>query len=168
MKKVLALVLALVMIFSLAACNGTNTDAATPDTAKTEAQADTDASADEVTTDASEWPVIKMEVCSWTDVEEKEADIEQALNDYLISINAGVLADLLPIAIGDRATQLTLMLADRTNPIDLYAWRWYSTVTGLVDNDQCISLEKYRDIYPELWELFPEAVYDTCKVNGEQ
>ena len=180
MKKLLALILALAMILSLAACTKSpaeteapkTEDAGTTEGSKADEKTDAPDSKDDTTADAgadvSSWPVIRMEVCSWTDIEEKEGEIEQALNDYLVSINAGVQADLLPIAIGDRATQLTLMLADKTNPIDLYAWRWYSTVTGLVDNDQCISLEKYRDVYPELWELFPEAVYDTCKVDGEQ
>ena len=177
MKKLLILVLALTMILSLPACTGTSKeqDAAKSDTAGTQKSDNKTDTSDinsnttaEQSADAYGWPVIRMEVCSFTDAAEKEELVENALNEYLISINAGVQADLLPIPIGNRSTQLTLMLSDKTNPIDLYAWRWYSTVTELVDNDQCISLEKYREIYPELWELFPEAVYDTCKVNGEQ
>lgn len=121
-----------------------------------------------VADDPADWPVVKMEVISWTDSQEREAVIEDALNEYLVSVNAGVQADLLSLSFGDRATQLTLLLTDTNDPLDLYAWRFYSSVSDLVKNGQCISLEKYREVYPELWELFPEVVYDTCKVNGEQ
>ena len=60
--------------------------------------------------DPSEWPVIKMEVVSSTGEEAKEQEIEDALNEYLVSIDAGVQADLVPLAFGDRGTQLTLLI----------------------------------------------------------
>ena len=60
--------------------------------------------------DPSKWPVVKMEVVSSTGEEAKEQEIEDALNKYLVSIDAGVQADLVPLAFGDRATQLTLLL----------------------------------------------------------
>ena len=56
--------------------------------------------------DPSKWPVVKMEVVSSTGEEAKEQEIEDALNKYLVSIDAGVQADLVPLAFGDRATQL--------------------------------------------------------------
>ena len=62
--------------------------------------------------DPSEWPVIKNEVVSSTGEEAKEQEIEDALNEYLVSIDAGVQADLVPLAFGDRGTQLTLLLTD--------------------------------------------------------
>ena len=65
--------------------------------------------------DPSKWPVVKMEVVSSTGEEAKEQVIEDALNEYLVSIDAGVQADLVPLAFGDRATQLTLLLTDSEN-----------------------------------------------------
>ncbi len=118
--------------------------------------------------DTDSWPIIRMEVCSFTDQQAREREVENALNAYLVSIDAGVQADLISIPIEDRQTQLELMLSDATDPIDLYCWRWFSTVAALVEKEQCISLEKYRSLYPDLWELFPKDIYDTCKVNGEQ
>ena len=118
--------------------------------------------------DPSKWPVVKMEVVSSTGEEAKEQEIEDALNEYLVSIDAGVQADLVPLAFGDRATQLTLLLTDSENGIDLFCWRFYSSVTDMVNNDQVIALDDYRDQYPELWEMFPESVYKTCQVNGKQ
>ncbi len=157
MKKLLAFVLVLAMMLSPAACSNIRKEKDAPETDMAGQS-----------TDVSGWPVIRMEVLVFSNAENKEELVENALNEYLVSIRAGVQADLVPIALGNRQTTLTLMLSDKTNPIDLYAWRWYATVTELVENEQCISLEKYRDVYPKLWELFPEAVYDTCRVNGEQ
>lgn len=115
-----------------------------------------------------DWPVIRMEVVSRNGEEAREQEVEAALNEYLVSIDAGVQADLVPLAFGDRATQLTLLLTDPKNGLDLFCWRFYSSVTDMVNNDQIISLEPYKEVYPELWEMFPESVYKTCQVNGEQ
>ena len=177
-KKLVAMLVTAALAIGLVACGNPGEQKASADkaqTAESEKEGEEAAKPEtgtegslEAAADPADWPVVKVEICSFTDSQEKEAEIEAALNEYLISIDAGVQADLLPIAIGDRATQLTLMLTDNNDPIDLFAWRWYSSVTDLVKNGQCISLEKYKDVYPELWELFPESVYDTCKVNGEQ
>ena len=166
-RKVIACILALVMGLSLAACGSADSgsEAAAVEGGTVSAREEASVAAD---TAPADWPVIKVEVCSFTDTLEKEPEIEAALNEYLVSINAGVQADMLPIAIGDRSTQLTLMLTDNKDPIDLFAWRFYSSVSDMVKNGQCISLEKYREVYSELWELFPESVYTACQVNGEQ
>ena len=183
MKKLLAIVLAAVMIFSLAAC--TNTPGGTPaGTEKEEAAEDVTKEAEPAGEDAApaaeakdgelvvdpdpnNWPVISMEVNSFTDEQANRDKVQDALNEYLVSINAGFKAELIPIPIGERATRLPLMLTDSDEGIDLYTSRWYTTVSELVRTGQCISLEKYKDVYPELWEMFPAAVYDTCKINGE-
>ena len=164
MKKTAAVLAALLLCILAAACRSTDdvpgANAGSSDPAP-EAGENRPAGAEN-------WPLIRMEVCSYSGDETLEPEVENTLNRYLASIDAGVQADLVPIAITDRPTSLALMLSGTENRIDLYNWRWYSTVRGLVESNQCISLEKYRSIYPELWELFPEAVYDTCKVNGEQ
>ena len=173
MKKLLALILAAVMVFSLAACIAPAGEQAQPAPAETN-EADAEAPAAEVKDgelvvdpDPEKWPVVSMEVNSFTDEQANRDKVQGALNDYLVSINAGFKAELVPIAIGERATRLPLMLTDAENGIDLYTSRWYTTVPELVRTGQCISLEKYKDVYPELWEMYPSAVYDTCKVNGE-
>ena len=196
MKKILALILAAAMSVSLFACGAQNapsgsekeaaestkentekTDAETKKDADTEApEKDTEDTASPaelrdgelyVDPDPEKWPTLVVEVCSFSDEQESEAEIEAALNEYLVSINAGFKVDMLSIAIGDRATRLTLMLADNKNPIDVFGFRWYSSVTKMVSNQQIISLEKYKDIYPELMKVYPESIYRTCMVNGE-
>lgn len=181
-KKLVAVLLTVAMGIGIAACGSSDKGGAAAPSGKDNAPASqTEAETQEetgteavpegtlvVADDPADWPVVKMEVISRSDTQEREADVEAALNEYLISINAGVQADLLSLSFGDRATQLTLLLTDTSDPIDLFAWRFYSSVSDMVKNEQCISLEKYKEVYPDLWELFPEAIYDTCKVNGEQ
>lgn len=172
-RKLLSMLLVLGMGLNLVACGSTATDskesgnmASTEDTAGMEQQSN---GTFEVADDPADWPVVKMEVLSGqSDEQAREPEIEAALNEYLVSINAGVQVDLLSLSFGDRATQLTLLLTDTNDPLDLFAWRFYSSVSDLVKNEQCISLEKYKEVYPDLWEIFPEEVYDTCKVDGVQ
>lgn len=159
MKKYHIVLCVLILVLLFTSCRQKETDM--PDVPE-EQNYETEVS------DTQSWPIIRMEVCSFTEQQTREQEIENALNAYLVSIDAGVQADLVSIPTEDRQTQLELMLSDATNPIDLYCWRWFSTVTELVEKEQCISLEKYRSLYPDLWELFPKDIYDTCKVNGEQ
>ena len=172
MKKILALLLAAALVLSLAACSGKTAkdDSKEKDTSSSSAsETEKEEGGEDVSSDPSTWPVIKVEATgNFAEGESKEEDIEKAMNDYLVSINAGAQVDLITLAFGDRATQLTLLLTDPDNGIDLYGWRFYSTVTNLVKNKQCISLEPYREQYPDLWELYPEDVYKVCQVNGEQ
>ncbi len=177
MKKLLAMALAAAMTISLAACGaaapataGGQAEPAPQETAAEEAAPAAEVKDGElyVDPDPANWPVVSMEVNSFTDEQANRDKVQDALNEYLVSINAGFKAELIPIAIGERATRLPLMLTDQDNSLDLYTYRWYTTVPELVRTGQCISLEKYRDVYPELWEMYPAAVYDTCKVNGEQ
>lgn len=89
--------------------------------------------------DPSQWPAVSIMYPVPNELP-AEASVEKALNDYLVSINAGVQADIVQMNFGDLSTQLTLALTDNTNPIDLFCWRFYSTVDGCVKNEQCISL----------------------------
>ena len=172
-KRVMAAVLSTVLGLLSAACAAALAAApqapaapAAEESAEAEAPAEAPAAESEAASDPSAWPVISAEVIAPSG-ESKEAEIEQALNDYLVSIDAGVLCDMVLINGGDRATQLTLMLTDPDNGIDLFGWRFYSDVSNLVANDQIISLEQYKDDYPDLWNMFPESVYKACMVNGE-
>jgi len=172
MKKTIAMLLALCMVISLAACGGSDTTdttaasttKATEATKATEEKEETKATESEV--DPSKWPVITIEVNKVDDMHMEEP-IENAMNARLVELNAGAQVDLIPIAFGDRSTVLTLMLTDASDPIDLFCWRFYSTVKGLKDNGQAICLDKYRTIYPELWADYPEPVYWINECNGE-
>jgi len=166
MKKIIAMLLAICLVLGLAACGSDGekeTTKASEATKATEKKEETKATESE--TDPSKWPVITMEVNKPEDCHMEEA-IEKAMNERLVELNAGAQLDLIPLSFGDRATSLTLMLTDASDPIDLFCWRFYSTVKGLKDNGQAICLDKYRDVYPDLFDMYPEAVYWLCESNG--
>ena len=89
--------------------------------------------------------MVSVQVTSFSPMPDEQL-IEDAMNEYLISINAGVKVDAIQIAFGDLATQMTLMLSDNQKPLDLFCWRAYSTVDGCVKNEQCIPMDKYLDV----------------------
>ena len=122
----------------------------------------------EAASDPSEWPVVSVDVLSFTDGLDRKDEVQQALNDYLASINAGVQAEFVVNTWGDRNNNLTMLLSDKDNPIDLFSWRFYSSVDVLVKNDQIISLEPYKETYPDLFTMYPEKVYKTCQIDGQQ
>lgn len=158
MKKLVSILLVLLMVFAVAC---TSKPAETPDKPTT-------GGAVEAANDVADWPVVSVDVLSFTDTLERADEVEAALNEYLVSIDAGVQAEFIIGTWGDRATNLTMLLADKDNPIDLFCWRFYSSVDSLVKNDQIISMEDYKAVYPELWNVYPEAVYKTNQVKGVQ
>lgn len=169
-KKFAALLLSVAMGMSLIACGSQNAGSDGKQTTVNESQAtnvQADADSEEEAGDASDWPVITVPVLIVRDVPAEES-VEEHLNDYLVSINAGVQADIIPINIGDMSTQLTLGLSDNTNPLDLFTYTAYSTLDNCVKNEQCISLEPYLEEYADLWESYPDKVLQTQKIDGIQ
>ena len=121
----------------------------------------------EVAENPDDWPVVTVQMAQLNVMPDEEI-VEEALNDYLISINAGVKIDMTQIVFGDLSTTLTLMLSDNKEPLDLFCWRFYSTLDGCVKNEQCIPLEDYIDVYPDLWGSYPDAVLKTQQIGGVQ
>lgn len=165
-KKCIALILSAAMVFSMVACG--NEDAGNANAGGNAGNGEVQPAGEFVAgDDPSKWPVISILYPAPTTMA-AEADVEKALNDYLVSINAGVQADIVQISFGDLSTQLTLQLSDNTNPIDLFCWRFYSTVDGCVKNEQCISMEPYMEQYADMWEMYPEKVLMTQQIDGVQ
>ena len=137
-RKVISFFLAAAMLLGTLAGCGSQSD-------QTDAQGTKAASAQplEVPENPDDWPVIAVQSLSY-DMPDEEM-IEEALNEYLISIDAGAKVDLVGINFGDLATQMTLMLSDKQNPLDIFCWRFYSNIDSCVKNEQCISLEPYKD-----------------------
>ena len=175
-KKMISLLLTAAMLGTLAGCNSQTAEAPAPGK-ETESSvmsaagetAEGSASADvfEAAENPDDWPVVSVQVTSFSPMPDEQL-IEDAMNEYLISINAGVKVDAIQIAFGDLATQMTLMLSDNQKPLDLFCWRAYSTVDGCVKNEQCIPMDKYLDVYPDLWEMYPDNVLKTQQIGGVQ
>ena len=146
-RKWIALLLSAAMTISMAACgNASGSGESASGGGKENSEADGGQAGDgggsgeaAAGEDPSQWPAVSIMYPVPNELP-AEASVEKALNDYLVSINAGVQADIVQMNFGDLSTQLTLALTDNTNPIDLFCWRFYSTVDGCVKNEQCISL----------------------------
>lgn len=163
MKKLLSALLALAMLFSLTACGGDAGSSGGKDSSTQGASSGEESQ--EVSTDVSDWPVISVQAITTGDATD-EPDVEAAMNEYLKSIEAGVQIDLVPIAPANVSTTLQLMLTGGDDPIDLYNWRWWSSITGVVRNEQALPLDSYKEQYPELWEICDERVMRTQQVDG--
>ena len=139
-KKLLSLILAVVLTGSLAGCSQ-KSPAAQPQTDSSEEAAGTAETAGEfpASENPDEWPAITVQVPVLSEMADEQM-VEDALNEYLVSINAGVKADMVQMALGDLSTQLTLMLSDNQQPLDLFCWRFYSTLDGCVKNEQLCNL----------------------------
>ena len=174
-KRVLSLMLTAAMVVSLAACGGGNGSTPTDGGGTQAAAAGTTAAAGsgetaaepEAAANPDDWPVITVPVPVLSEMPDEQI-VEDALNEYLVSINAGVKADMIQLTLGDISTQLTLMLSDNQQPLDLFCWRFYSTLDGCVKNEQCISLEPYLDVYPDMWAIYPDKVLKTQQISGVQ
>ena len=170
-KKVLAMLLIMAMTAGIAGCGETEKatgeqSADTQSTGASSAKGQSAASDMSVSSDPSEWPTVTVETLV-VDMP-AEASITKALNDYLVSINAGVQFKLEGFNYGDLSTNLTLALTDNDNPLDLFCWRFYSNLDSCVKNEQCISLDQYKDVYPDLWNMYPDKVLKTQQIDGTQ
>ena len=173
-KKLAALILVAAMTASLLGCAAktepdTDSQAAGGAGSPAEGAVEEAESEEEfqVAENPDDWPVVTVQVTVLSEMPDEQI-VEDALNEYLVSINAGVKADMVQMNMGDLSTQLTLLLSDNQQPLDLFCWRFYSTLDGCVKNEQCISLEPYLDVYPDLWEMYPELVLKTQQVGGVQ
>ncbi len=97
-KKLVAVLLTVAMGIGIAACGSSDKGGAAAPSGKDNAPASqTEAETQEetgteavpegtlvVADDPADWPVVKMEVISRSDTQEREADVEAALNEYLI------------------------------------------------------------------------------------
>lgn len=145
---------------------GCGTQKGNESTASTATNKESGAVQDNAGSDPSTWPVVATEIPSRNNMDDVPM-VQEALNKHLAEIDAGVQIELVPVEIGNISTTMTLMLTSGDDPIDLFNWRWYSNLVNVVRNEQVIGLNKYKDQYPELWQLADENVLKSHVVNGE-
>lgn len=163
-RKMIAALLAACMTLSMVGCGST---AGTTETGNAESAATTDGAKQEVSSNVEDWPTVTIGVLPVAEVTD-EAMVEGALNDYLASINAGVQADIILIDFGNLSTTMTLMLTSPDDPLDLFSYNFFSTLSGVVNNEQAIPLDDYMAQYPELKDVIGEVPLKTQQVNGVQ
>ncbi|MBR5262011.1 MAG: extracellular solute-binding protein, partial [Oscillospiraceae bacterium] len=142
MKKYLALVLALIMVLSMAACGGASSTPSTPNTPSTNDQPGTDAPS----TNAGEPYTVKLSMATLMVVPSLEATqkVEDDINAYLkntLGITEYVL-DLTIVNIADYFTTIPMELAGGQGP-DLVMM--LDTMPSYVDSGYVIPLDQYLD-----------------------
>lgn len=157
MKRFLALLLAVVMLLSLAACGKDNSQTNEGTVAATEVKPDTAA-------DVSQMPVVRMCINKPGNGED-ELMVEEAVNKYLAE-KYGIQID---IVLKQDNTQLNLMLTGGSDTVDIFTSFWFMSPSVLYNNGQLLNLDPYMDTYgagiKELFKDYPE-VLDCGKING--
>lgn len=157
MKRFLALLLAAVMLLSLAAC-GKDSEPAQVNTPKA-----TEASPNPAA-DVSEMPVVRMCINKPGNGED-ELMVEEAVNKYLAE-KYGIQID---IVLKQDNTQLNLMLTGGSDTVDIFTSFWFMSPSVLYNNGQLLNLDPYMDTYgkgiKELFKDYPE-VLDCGKIDG--
>ncbi len=114
-----------------------------------------------------DWPTITLGICPLQQVTDLPL-VNDALNGYLESIDAGVYADIICLEAGNLSTTLTLMLSSTEQPIDLFTNLFYGSLSDVISNDQCIPLDEYLGKYPEVAEIIGEKFLPFGQLNGVQ
>lgn len=176
MKKLLALVLALVMVLSLAACSkapaGESTEAAKTEAAGTEAAGTEAAGTEAADTKAAEgsYPKLRLNMTSFTGEAPAHAqEVTDAINAQLRE-KAGAEVEFVWVGFADMRTQLNLLLTGGDDSLDILNSFWYAPLGELVANGQVAPLDDLlksdgQDIL-KLYEPYQE-VLDCGKVNGQ-
>ncbi|MBQ6551292.1 MAG: ABC transporter substrate-binding protein [Lachnospiraceae bacterium] len=174
MKKLLALLLAMVMVLSLAACGGT----APADTGEKtqEAEADTQASENEAAeegeqeaTEDSGFPKLRINLTSFTGEAPTYAkEVQDALNE-LLRVKAQAEVEFVWIGFSDMKTQLNLLLTGGDDSIDILSSFWYTSLGELVSNGQVAPLDDLLESSGQgIKELYSDFQYvlDCGRING--
>lgn len=176
-KKIIALVLACSMVFSLAACGGSDNSAAETET-KTETEEKSDATAEtaDATTDAVADPT-NGEVVDGKFVETRKITVEvydrgndggsdPTNNMYTEYIKNGVLEDLnievefVAVPRWTEVEQINNLLAASDAPDVCYTYDYptiqtYANMGGVIDLGQYV--DTYKDLLPNLWSWLGET-----------
>lgn len=178
-KKIIALVLACSMVFSLAACGGSDNSAAETETkteTETEEKSDATAETADATTDAAADPT-NGEVVDGKFVETRKITVEvydrgndggsdPTNNMYTEYIKNGVLEDLnievefVAVPRWTEVEQINNLLAASDAPDVCYTYDYptiqtYANMGGVIDLGQYV--DTYKDLLPNLWSWLGET-----------
>lgn len=154
MKRTIALLLAIVMAFSLAACDGSG---------ETASNAGSNVPATN-NSEKTEMPVIRMCI-NKPGTGEDELKVEEAVNK-LLAERYGIQID---IVLKQDNTQLNLMLTGGADAVDIFTSFWFMSQSTLYTNGQLLDLTPYMDTYgagiKELYAEWPE-ILDCGRISG--
>lgn len=164
MKKLLALLLALVLVFSLVACS-TKTDETTAETNETSAEGETAAEGE--TTAEGEVPTIKYMVHA---AGENKADIEAALNARLDELEAGYHVSLITYSWDNYDQKLGLAARGAAAEEEIFdlatTASWLGPYATLVNDGTLLDITEVLDKHPDLKATLTDAQIKGATING--
>lgn len=172
-KRIMALLLALVMMFSLAGCGEKTQPTNAPTDAPKATEAPTAGATDAPTEAPTEAPAVdtsKHVDLSWyvsiktsDDMEEVFAEANKIFND---KINADVEFNFLG---GSTAytTNMNLMIGTQEEFDICYTDNWSLLYSDCVAQGGFLDItDMLQTVTPELWAAIPEEAWDACRING--
>lgn len=172
MKRIVTLLIAVVMILSLAACGGGNNKQPSA-TGKTSTDA-TQATSGEKTNKSTdnepeEIPVIRVNYHCIFDTWEAVDEVQDALNE-LLRERANAELEIVIIPTSDLKQQTNLLLTGSPDSLDILLSSSYSTTAELYSNGQVIALDELLESDGQgILEQFKGSEYalDCCKIDGK-
>ena len=166
MKRILVLLMAVLMVLSLAAC-GKKAAETTPET-KTEAKTETTETktAEAKTETAETYPVVKFAYTKMFSTPD-EPYVEEEMNKILRE-KCHAEIDLVAIDFSNMQQQFNLLLTGGSDSIDIFSSFWYMPLATLKANGQLADMTDLLEKHPEvleIWKDYPE-VLDCCKLDG--
>lgn len=165
MKRILALTLALCMVFALAACGSSGSSTSQP-AANTDTGSNTAAAPAANTASGETYPVVKF-AYSKMFATPSEPQVEEAMNKILRE-KCHAEIDLVAIDFSNLQQQMNLLLTGGKDSIDIFSSFWYMPMSTLKANGQLADMTDLLKAHPEvldLWKDYPE-VLECCKVDG--
>lgn len=162
MKKILALMMAVILVLSLAACGGSGSSTPAAD-GNPSAAGDTPATP----AGSGDYPVIRWAYSTmWNN--DSEPEVEAAINEILRE-SCGAEIDLVAVDFSSMQQQYNLLLSGGKDTIDIFSSFWYLPLSTLVANGQVADITDLIVDYPEMLALFDEypEVLDCCKIDGK-
>ena len=168
MKKGFVLFLTMALLISmLAGCGAPKPESGSTGNSSSSGAVKSSSDEGKAAAHPSTWPTVSFPAVPTVEVTD-EAMVEEALNNYLVSINAGVKADIVNIDFGNLSTVMTLMLSSTEDPIDLFSYAFFSNLSSVVTNEQVIALDDYISQYPDIVKAVGEENMKLGKINGTQ
>lgn len=166
MKKIIALLLAVVMVLSLAACGGSGSSGSAG-SAGSSGSSSSAASTTAPANSSEEYPVIRFAYTKMF-ATPSEAAIEDAMNEILRETCHAEI-DLVAIDFSNMQSQFNLLLTGGSDSIDIFSSFWYMPLSTLYANGQLADMTELIKETPEVLELFADYpdVLECCKIDGK-
>lgn len=173
MKRIISVLLACLLVFSLAACGGgtqSEITSSTVDGSSSQVEESSANSESIPTEDDEDYPVIRINETAFYGGPPENGDrIQEALN-VIMREKAHAEIEFVYVQMSDLKTQLNLLLTGGDDSLDLLSSFWYAGVGELVSNGQVMAIDDLLASsgqgIQEIFEPYSE-ILDCGRVNGK-